>query len=147
MSNRVLGLDIGGVLNNHDEALSALRILKSRFSKVIIVSRVSALTDEGLEHRKRSLEWLDRKGFYETLGIDSSNVYFCNEHRDKAPICRDLEVTDFVDDRLEVLGALYELGIRNLFLYNPRYLEVERNKQYLDKVKVVENWAELEEIF
>jgi hypothetical protein len=51
----------------------------------------------------RSRRWLDHHRFYERTGIAPENLAFCRERHMKAPICRDLGIGWFVDDRADVL--------------------------------------------
>jgi hypothetical protein len=135
-----IGIDIGGVIidrANDDEdtslfgdnylnarpvagAIEALQKLNTEIfpKEVFIVSKCG----EKIEARSR--EWLKAKGVYEKTGIPESNVHFCRQRADKAPIARKLGLTHFVDDRLEVLG--YMRGIveqRILFAPSPQGLE------------------------
>ncbi len=54
----------------------------------------------------RTLAWLDAAAFHERTGLDRGHVRFCLERADKAGICRELGITHFVDDQMEVLEAL-----------------------------------------
>ena len=53
--------------------------------------------------------------FFKDTGIAEDHLHFCRTRPDKAPICRDLGITHFVDDRLDVLGYLTTVDCRILF--------------------------------
>lgn len=56
--------------------------------------------------QKLSLAWLVHWKFYATTGVAPEQVRFCRERRDKAIHARQLRLTHFVDDRLDVLEHL-----------------------------------------
>ncbi len=163
---KILGTDFGRVLSNFDcripsrrgssqnlakyakngrrarpfrGALDTLRVLKeSRFPKIYIVSKINM--DGVIEPKAR--QWLKRYGFDEV--VPPKHVYFCAERHEKAPICKKLGITHFIDDRLEVLS--YMVGIvPHLFLFRP-WAEEDKPFQYLvteGKVTVVRSWREV----
>jgi hypothetical protein len=49
-----------------------------------------------------SREWLQYVGFWQATGIPRGNLEFVPKRADKAPVCKRLGVTHFVDDRLDV---------------------------------------------
>lgn len=78
--------------------LEALTRLCARFGgRVWIVSKC------GPRIEARSRAWLDAHRFFETTGISRHNLRFCRNRKDKAPICLDLGIDFFVDDRVDVL--------------------------------------------
>ena len=65
--------------------------------------------------------------FYERTGISPDNVYFCQDREGKVPIADELELTDIVDDRLEIGGLLLRgAGVENFCLFRPSDEEVTR---------------------
>ena len=54
------------------------------------------------------MKWLDSQNFFTDIGFISSNVYFCRERTDKAQIAKQLSLTHFIDDRVEVLDAMQD---------------------------------------
>ena len=128
----VLGIDIGGVIVDRvgedsdtsffgtcpmdtpavDGALSAIgHLFRDVFDgQVHIVSkagpRISAL----------STEWLRQKGVFTEIGLPESNLWFVRARADKAPICKRLGVTHFIDDRMDILQRLTTVEHRYLFL-------------------------------
>ncbi|CAM4061969.1 hypothetical protein GCM10009799_40900 [Nocardiopsis rhodophaea] len=77
--------------------------------RVHIVSKAKPATAQ------RTREWLDQHGFAERTGIPASHLHFVPERADKAPVCAQLGVTHFVDDRLDVLEHLTTVPHRYLF--------------------------------
>lgn len=121
-----LGLDINGVLLNRENRLKGpiysfhaiagafvgiRRLIQEKFGaeNVYLVSKSLG------EKRMQILEFFEKNLFYEDTGILRSHVYFCEARQDKAPICRELGITHFVDDRLEVLQYLRHVPNRYLF--------------------------------
>jgi hypothetical protein len=157
MQGHVLGVDIGGVIidrvnDNTDTSFFGPNYLKTtpvpgvfealkalthqRFEYLVyLVSKCGKKTEE------KTLEWLDYHNFYERTGIPRFNVHFCRERHEKAPICAKLNITHFVDDRLEVLGYLDTVEHR--YLFRPNENEVRKFSQNLDRVTRVESWEEL----
>ena len=78
--------------------LEALSRLCARFEgRVWIVSKC------GPRIEARSRAWLEAHRFFETTGILRQNLRFCRNRKDKAPICLELGIDFFVDDRVDVL--------------------------------------------
>lgn len=155
-----LGIDIGGVIidpvnDNTDtsffgdnylattavpgvfDALAA--IVGEKFAgEAYIVSKC------GQRVQEKSLHWLDHHSFEAKTGIlVPDHVRFCRKRSDKAPIASELGLTHFIDDKLEVLGYLVGI-VPNLYLFNPREAELQRNSQFLRHVTVVRSWPELQ---
>ena len=157
MPKEVLGVDVGGVIidrandamdtsffaNDYLQATAVVgafdalrRLAKERFEgRVFLVSKCGPKT-EG-----RTRLWLPHHGFYEHVGIPPEHVRFCRERREKAPICEELGVTHFVDDKLEVLSYLESVTHR--FLFNPVEREVTKFVRHLPRVRRVESWSEI----
>lgn len=151
-----LGVDIGGVVmegvnaaadtsffsDNYlntpalPGAIAALRWLSAeRFGKnIFLVSKCGAKTEA------RTREWLKLHRVYARSGLSPERLYFCRKREDKAPICRKLGITHFVDDRLEVLGHLETVPHR--FLFKPQEAEVALFARHLPDVTRVETWGE-----
>ncbi|MBI3632415.1 MAG: hypothetical protein HY225_03125 [Candidatus Vogelbacteria bacterium] len=154
---RILGVDIGGVIidrvndgtdtsffsDNYLKttavtgAFDALRqLVEKRFgSNVFLVSKC------GRKVQEKTLRWLDHHRFYELTGIRRDHLYFCRERWQKAGICEKLGITNFVDDRLEVLGSL--IKVDTLYLFQPRPDEMRRFAHYFGRVKKVDSWQEI----
>jgi hypothetical protein len=148
----VLGVDIGRVIIEGDgpdtnfiggtderamqapamagcfEALQRLTQLFDR--RVWLVSKC------GPRIQERSRKWLDRHRFFQTTGIPYGQLRFCRERKEKAPICVDLGVTMFIDDRLDVLHAM-----AGVVPYRFQFGASEAP----DGIVPVRNWVEAEE--
>ncbi len=155
----ILGVDIGGVIidrandsmdtsffkDRYLEAMAvvgALETLKrlsaERFGgRVFLVSKCGPRTEECTRH------WLGHLRVYELLGIPIDHVHYCRERHEKAPICEKLQVTHFVDDKLEVLGYLKSVEYR--YLFNPVEREVRKFAHHLPSVRRVESWNEIQQ--
>lgn len=151
------GTDIGGVLIERKDdrgdtsfaiqhlqtpdvpgAIDAVREIALRIGgeNVFLVSKCKPQTEQ------RTLEWLAAHRFHEVTGVPRESVHFCRERVDKAPICRDLGVTHFVDDRLEVLG--YLTSVPNRYLFRPETAEVRRFEALLRFVRLrTDSWADI----
>lgn len=152
MSKRI-GLDVGGVIidataNDGTDtdirgdnfmsaspvagAYDAVRQLVERFGagNVFIISKCG----ERIEGRTR--EWLAGNGFYTHTGFNPENLHFCRRRAEKAPIAEALDLTDFVDDRQDVLGYMKGIVARH-YLFGPQSDEV----QSTDELIVVGDWA------
>jgi hypothetical protein len=152
-----LGVDVGGVIIDRvDEALDtsffgdnylrtpavdgafeALRALNAGpySGRVYLVSKCGARV------QAKTLAWLQHHGFHQYTGIPEDHVYFCRKREDKAGICRELGITHFVDDRLEVLS--YLSGVPALYLFRSDPAEVTRYAQFLPRVRQVTTWQEI----
>ena len=151
-----LGVDIGGVLiertddsddtsfwgENYLEtpeiegamvAIAALR--KERFGDAVYL-----VSKSGEDTERRAREWLVHNAFYDKTGVPPEHVHFCRKRHEKAPICAELGITHFVDDRLEVLTHLDT--VPHKFLFQPREAEVAEHEDFLDQVERVGSWAD-----
>lgn len=158
MRPQVLGVDIGGVIIDRindgtdtsffsDNYLNTTavpgafevlaRLVKERFG-----DRVHLVSKSSRTIQCKSVKWLVNTRFHSITGISESNVHFCFQRWEKAPICQRLGVTHFVDDRLEVLGRL--TTVEHRFLFQPRGHEVRMHAQHLKSVCRVESWKEIE---
>ncbi len=135
MKKEKLGLDFGKVImgavkngradtsflgTTFDEAMTsppgegafqAIAQLVNSFSgDVWIVSKC------GPSVEKKTKGWLKHWSFYDETGLDRAKVRFCRERPDKAKICKQLGITHFVDDRLDVLEPMVGI-VSNLYLF------------------------------
>jgi hypothetical protein len=156
----VLGIDMGGVivtrkLGRRDvtltsdkkdyifippisETLESVGELVKRFKgKVFVVSRI-----DKMEHEERAHRWFRHWNFFNVTGLNPVNLRFCLKRYEKAPICRDLSITHFIDDRVEVLSHMVGV-VNNLFAFDPREEELDQFSSFLPKVNVVRSWKEI----
>lgn len=108
------------------------RIVERFGGRAWIVSKCGPKTQE------RTLRWLEHHDFYRRTGVPEGNVRFCRQRPDKAVHCRELGITHFVDDRIDVHQALRGL-VPNLYLYGPQAAPAP------DWVSPVATWADADE--
>lgn len=114
-------------------AISSLRTLVDSFEqRVWIVSKC------GPSVQRKTLAWLAYHEIYEKTGLRKDRVRFCRARREKAPICEDLGITHFVDDRLDVLLPMEGI-VPHRFLFGEQGAEGARVP---DSVTPVFDWAE-----
>lgn len=154
------GVDIGGITidrvnNTTDTSFSgdrylethavpgvfdALHVLNHRKFKgeIYFIPKCGEVVEE------KTVHWLEYNQVFRRTCIDPSHIFFCRERKDKAVICKELGITHFVDDRLEVLGYLKGI-VPYRFLLNSQSEEVQEHKQHLVDVTKVDSWLELKE--
>jgi hypothetical protein len=160
--NEALGIDIGNVIINHrltDKDDKTLH--EERYSTIPATEGVFDAVSRELNDKKfhgnifliskctpwaqeKILTWLKDNDFYAKTGVKPENIFFCRERSEKDKICKDNNITYFVDDRLEVLSHMVET-VPHMFLYKPDQSEVDEFKQFLSKVTRVESWSEIVE--
>ena len=154
-----LGIDIGGVIIDRvredggvptsasyagvvavEGAFEAIAdLVRRRFGeRVWLVSRCDEPSEPVL------LEWLEQRGFFGVTGVARERVRFCRQRHEKAAICRQLRITHFVDDRLEVLGHLVGL-VPHLYLLESRAADADRFRDVLPRVGRMPTWRDVVE--
>ena len=94
-----------------DGAVEAVTELVDAFyGNVWIVSKC------GPSVERKTRGWLDRHDFYGVTGLNPQNVRFCRKRPEKAPICQEIGITHFVDDRIDVLTPMQGIVAR-LYLF------------------------------
>ena len=71
--------------------------------------------------QEKSRLWLQHHRFFERTRIKPDNLRFCLERPQKADHCRELGITHFIDDRIDVLDHLAGL-VPHRFLFGPQKL-------------------------
>lgn len=85
--------------------------LVSRFEgRVWLVSKAGPRTQE------KTRLWLEHHHFYQRTGVGREQLRFCRQRHEKADHCRELQLTHFIDDRIQVLKHLRYL-VPNLYLF------------------------------
>jgi len=157
MTTETLGVDIGGVLIDRvadgtdtsffsqrfletpavEHSIDTLALLRARFGGAIhLVSKCEPSVQQ------KTLLWLAHHGFAERTGIPAERVHFCRTREEKAPICKRLAVTHFVDDRYDVLS--YLKTVSRLYLFRPRAKDLARStREPLAGLSVVQDWSEI----
>jgi hypothetical protein len=158
----VLGVDIGGVLidrpgEDGDTSFFGDRPMETpavpgavealgRLAAGPFASRVHLISKAGPKVSERTTAWLAHHGFAEATGIGPDRVHFVRRREDKAPVCRRLGVTHFVDDRLSVLTHLESVPYRYLFTGGLGDHPAPDPRRVPPWARLVENWDELERL-
>lgn len=149
-----IGLDFGGVivkfrdrsaredtsLNGtdgieiaHDGVLDGINAMVSQTGgSVWIVSKA------GPKMQETTRNWLDSVDFFSQTGMARENLRFCLERSEKEGICKSLDISHFVDDRVHIMQILRHC-VPHLFLFGP-----EENRRFCPPwASFVTNWPEL----
>jgi hypothetical protein len=134
---RALGIDIGRVIISDGEGegdtsflagseADAMHTPPMRDAFETIAELVDALEGRvwlvskcGPSVQARTRRWLAHWRFHERTGLPSRQVRFCRQRHEKAPICAELGLGAFVDDRTDVLAPMAGL-VPWRFLYGPQ---------------------------
>jgi hypothetical protein len=106
------------------------RLVRAFAGRVWLVSKC------GQKIQQRTLRWLEARDFYAQTGVAPENLRFCKERPQKADHARQLGLTHFIDDRVDVLQALDGL-CANRFLFGPQKHPAPRG------LVPVEGWRDL----
>lgn len=82
-------------------ALEALRRLTIAYE-----GRVWLVSKCGANVQRRTRAWLAHHDFFALTGIAEENLRFCKTRPEKAPICQELGITCFIDDRYDILDSM-----------------------------------------
>ena len=155
---RTIGLDIGGVIIDSftndgtdtdfrgdnfmettpvDGMFVAVSSIVHHFGagQVVIVSTCG----EGIENKTRL--WLEGNQFYKRTRFDPDNLYFCRTRAEEAPIAAGLKITDFVDDRADVLEYMKGI-VKNRYLFGPQ----KDTPKSTAGLTVVKDWQEAQKL-
>ena len=148
-----IGLDVGGVIMKalpgqnvaafSDKqivaipevkgAIEAVKALVKKYGRenVFIISKCREVTETVI------LRWMESRRFFEVTGFKKENLRFCRDRSDKAPIAKEWRLTDFVDDRPNVLVHMKDV-IGRLYLFT------DTNKKDLDVPGLIDvaSWAD-----
>lgn len=69
--------------------------------------------------QQKTNQWLAHHQFFVRTGIPPEHLRYCLERHEKADHCRELGISHFIDDRLDVLGFL-EGVVRRRYLFGPQ---------------------------
>lgn len=89
----------------------------------------------------KTKEWLKHWSFFAETGLPRGNLRFCMRRPEKAGHCKQLKISHFVDDRLDVLEHLRGV-VPNLYLFG----EQPRLRSAPDWVTPVLDWEQTVEI-
>ena len=114
----------------------------SKINKELFPNETYIISKCGANIERKSREWLKHNGFYEQTGMSEDKVHFCRQRADKAPIAQKLGLTHFIDDKLEVLGYMYDI-VPHRILFNPSLEEMRRAGPLVGPVMPVFSWGEV----
>lgn len=156
----VLGIDVGGVILDFIPYLGTDLDIKgdsylqtpevegaidaiAELNRGKFKDRVHLVTKYDPEYGPgRVIEWLEHRNFFERTGITMERYHPCPGRHDKAPICANLGVTHFIDDRAEVLSHM--IGqVENLYLFKSTDADKEEFAEFIPKLKKVDSWKEV----
>jgi hypothetical protein len=119
------------------DAFDILKILVRHFEgRVFLTSKCESRV------RPRINGWLHDRYFYEITGVAPGKLHFYEKDEERIDVCRDLELTHFVHNRIGALATLANL-VPNLYLLQPRVAEVARFSSFVPRVTSVRNWQEI----
>lgn len=113
-------------------AFSNIPLLVKAFS-----DQVWLISKAGHNVQRKTRLWLQHHRFYERTGISANRLRFCLKRHEKADHCRAVQITHFVDDRMDVLSHLRGI-VPKLYLFG----EQPRLKKIPSWVTHTLNWDE-----
>ena len=139
MNTELLGVDVGGVLvdriraDGSDTSFFSDRFLETpavagafetlaRLGRERFGQRICIVSKCGPRTEEKTCLWLAHHKLLDVLGLNEQALHFCRKRPDKAPICKRLGVTHFIDDRVDVLVHL--TSVRHRILFGPQELGV-----------------------
>jgi hypothetical protein len=141
----ILGIDFGQTIESNNEkhekienprAMEVIARCVKHCKDVWVVSKVNEKQKQGL------LKWVDDHDFYKHTGLTPEKIIFCEERYQKGPICKEIGVNMFIDDRPEVMAHMSDEVQK--FLFQPIKQEVITFN--MDHVPIVNSWTEIEQI-
>ncbi len=128
MTNLKLGLDFGNVIFGSrttrkliPEVIENVAYLRRMFGtdNIYVISRVDNMQD----HYRSVIDRFTQFDLFNKI-TKRDNVLFCLRRSEKAPICKELGITHFVDDHTEVLSYMKSVPYR--YAFNTSYDELLR---------------------
>jgi hypothetical protein len=77
----------------------------------------------GQSVQNKTKAWLKHWDFYSSTGFEKGHLRFCRERHEKAGICEQLQITHFIDDRLDVLEPMRG-SVKNRYLFGEQTCEI-----------------------
>lgn len=151
MIKRTLGIDIGNVIRPEGElflnkdyldilpidgAFEAIGGLVEMFGPAEVFLVSSCLN----EVERRTMKWFKHLRFFKQTGVRWSHARFCRGRFQKAPICEELRISHFIDDRIGVLRML--TTVDHLYLFSPDKDSTQNFDHGLGNVTVLQSWAD-----
>jgi len=144
-TKEILGIDLGNTIIKHRSPMpDAFRVIRrlidERFgNNVHIVSRVSP------EQEIRARAFVTGEHFQKELAIPLNRVHFCGERHEKGPICKQINVTHFIDDRPEVMSAMPPSVVRKILL-DPDETDLRLFASRLGDFNIARSWLDVERL-
>ena len=118
-----------------EDAFPMIRMLTARFE-----GRVWLVSKAGSKVQERTRQWLAHHRFFERTGVPPANLRFCRHRHEKVDHCKELGLTHFIDDRLEVLRYMKGV-VPHLYLFGTQ--RGATREEHGDWVTPVLNWREV----
>ena len=99
------------------------------------------ISKAGPRMQARTRAWLDTVDFFSHTGLDADHVRFCLKRQEKEVICRELEISHFVDDHVHVMQILRHT-VPHLYFFAAQ----GRERFCPPWATSVSNWAEVMEL-
>jgi hypothetical protein len=113
-------------------AVEKIRSLVNVFEgRVWIVSKVGARMEA------LARQWFQDNNFFKLTGLKASHLRFCRERDHKQPVCEELAITHFIDDRIQIMQILRET-VENLYLFGDKSLNCAAKRW----THLVADWTE-----
>lgn len=155
---RRIGVDIGGVIIKEIKAEGGLAHIDENFLEVPPVEgafqgvaelvrvfgpeNVFLISKARVEVQGNCRQWLAHYQFFDETGVLEENLHFCLERSGKRELCKQLLITHFIDDKLEVLSHVLDFVLR-LYLFRSTPAEYVGFEDALPRVIVCNEWHEL----
>jgi hypothetical protein len=140
-----LGVDCGNVIlcqMNGTPVSGALKLLRIvAQSGVFAPEDIWIVSKCGPIVQQLTLGWLKELDFWNATSIPKENIRFCRDYKGKHPICQELGITHFVDDRPKVLSCLET--VKNIYAFNPDPQSLRDYRRTDVSMIIVRSWEEL----
>ena len=149
-----VGIDFGGVIVRNrklvrgedtglagcDKAAVAQDGVFDAIHEIISIceGRVWIISKAGPRMQARTHAWLDTVDFFSRTGLDADHLRFCLNRQEKAVICRELEISHFVDDHVHVMQILRHT-VPHLYFFGAQ----GRERFCPPWATCISNWADL----
>jgi hypothetical protein len=151
----IIGFDIGGVIIDRvndgtdtsffgDNYLQttpvpgAIETIRKLCVEMGLLNQIHFISKCGSNTERKTREWLRERNAFTNLGLnEETQLHFCRDREGKAPICANLGITHYFDDRLEISGKILKGVVPHCYLINPNENEIAKYKQYLESVPLV----------
>ena len=142
-----IGIDFGGVIVRNrklvrDEDTGLAGSDKAAVAQDGVFDAIhDIISKAGPRMQARTRAWLDTVDFFSHTGLDADHVRFCLKRQEKEAICRELEISHFVDDHVHVMQILRHT-VPHLYFYGAQ----GRERFCPPWATSVSNWAEVMEL-